>query len=120
MSIATDLASLEVLAKILKKKELDQILNECVKTLNKEVPNFDWVGIYLHKGPETHLVAASDLHHHLDGEANAQLSIPLENNSQEQMGKIVIRSKDPFCFDTTDVTTLETLARELSLRLLVH
>lgn len=120
MSIATDVASIGILAKILKKKELDHVLNELVHTLNQQVPHFDWVGVYLHEGPNTQLVAASDHHSHLNWEANAELSIPLEGTTQGEMGKIVIKSREPYSFDTTDISTLETLAKALSLRLCIH
>jgi putative methionine-R-sulfoxide reductase with GAF domain len=120
MSIATDIASLEVLAKLLKKKELNHVFTDIVKTLNQQVPYFDWVGIYLHEGQSTQLVAASDFQHSLEWEANAELTIPLEHSLQGEMGKIVVKSRDPLCFDMTDVSTLETLAKELSERLCIH
>ncbi len=120
MSIATDIASLEALAKLLKKKEINHAFDDIVKTLNQQVPYFDWVGIYLHEGPSTQLVAASDYHHRLEWEANAELTIPLEHSQQGEMGKIVVKSREPLCFDITDVTTLETLAKELSQMLSVH
>ncbi|MDQ0340060.1 putative methionine-R-sulfoxide reductase with GAF domain [Caldalkalibacillus uzonensis] len=121
MSIRTDVASLAALAKVLRNRNLNQSFADVVRTLQKQVPYFDWVGVYLRQGNASELVAASDQDKQLEWEANAELRIPIEDQVQQQeLGKIVVKSRDPLCFDMTDVSTLQTLAHELSQRLSLH
>ncbi len=119
MSIKTDVASLEVLAKVYQSRNLKQTFSELVKTLHTQVSYFDWVGVYLNEGNHTVLQAATDMENNLNWEANSELKIPIQHTNRE-LGKIVVKSKQPVCFDLTDVSTLQTLAAEISERMSVN
>ncbi|GGK27979.1 hypothetical protein GCM10010965_21040 [Caldalkalibacillus thermarum] len=121
MSVETDVASLGAIAKVIRNRDLNQTFTEVARTLQEKVPYIDWVGIYLNQGNATELVAASDQANQLEWEANAELRIPIEDPAQQQeLGKIVVKSREPLCFDVTDVSTLKILADELSQRLSLH
>ena len=60
------------------------------------------------------------MHNHLTWEYNSQLRIPIKNNLGEEMGEIVVKSRQPICFDVTDVSTLETVAEEISQKLFLN
>lgn len=117
MSIETDLASLEILAGVYKESDLRTTFAKVVQKLQEQVPYFDWVGVYIQNGSDIQLEAASDYHQLLEWEANAELRIPIVCDHGE-LGRLVVRSKQPLCFDVTDVSTLETLAAEISKRML--
>lgn len=117
MSIKTDVASLEILAKVYQSQELKQTLHDLVHTLEDQVSYIDWAGIYLIEGNQSKLVVATDLYDQLTWEANAELKIPIENENKTELGRIVIKSRQLICFDVTDITTLQTLAREISCRM---
>lgn len=120
MSIKTDLASIEIIAEVHQSKDLRKSFQEMVHRLHQQVSYFDWVGLYLQEGGELSLEAASDMENHLSWECNAELRIPIEDPNQEELGKLVVRSKQPVCFDITDISTLKTLAAEISQRLSVN
>ncbi|WP_202080948.1 GAF domain-containing protein [Caldalkalibacillus salinus] len=120
MSIQTDLASLEVIATVHQSSDMEDAIQQMVAKLQQDVPYFDWVGIYLYQGEDMVLKAASDMENQLTWESNSELRIPIEDESERQYGKIVVRSRQPICFDITDVSTLKTLAKELRQRLTVN
>ncbi|WP_025028808.1 hypothetical protein [Caldalkalibacillus mannanilyticus] len=117
MSIHTDLASIKMIAQVLTSQDLKKTFAELVTHLQSNVQYFDWVGLYLTQGDELVLEAASDLEENLMWETNAELRIPISDLNSMELGKIVVRSHQPICFDMTDVTTLEKLAKEISARL---
>lgn len=121
MSIQTDLASLEIIAKVYRSQDVRESFQQLVTTLHNEVPYFDWVGIYLIEGEEMNLTAASNFDDLLTWDTNSELRIPIQDPlAQEDIGKIVVRSRQHICFDVTDVSTLETLATEISSRLTLN
>lgn len=120
MSIKTDVASLEVLAKVHQSENLIETFEDMVHTLQTKVSYFDWVGIYMLEGDESILKAASDMKSDMDWEANSELRIPIETATEQPLGKIVVKSRQLICFDQTDITTLQTLAAEISKRLSVN
>lgn len=117
MSIQTDLASIEILAGFYQESDLKTTFTKVVQKLQEQVPYFDWVGLYIQNGSEIRLEAASDFYKQLEWEANAELRIPIVCD-QGDLGRIVVRSKQPLCFDVTDVSTLEKLASEISKRIM--
>lgn len=117
MSIKTDLASIEIIAEVHRSQDLKKTFSKAVVTLHKHVSYFDWVGLYLYEGGEVALVAASDMENEITWECNSELRIPIQDSQERELGKIVVRSRQPICFDVTDVSTLETLAAEISERL---
>lgn len=120
MSIKTDLASIEIIAEVHRSQDLRKTFNELVVTLHKHVSYFDWVGLYLYEGEEVALVSASDMKNEITWECNSELRIPIQDSLESKLGEIVVRSRHPICFDITDVSTLETLAAEISERLLLN
>lgn len=120
MSIKTDLASLEIIAAVHKSQDLRQTFFEMVHRLQKQVSYFDWVGLYLQHGEEVLLEAASNMEDQLTWECNAEIRIPIKNNLEETIGKIVVKSRQPICFDVTDISTLQTVAEEISKKLYLN
>ena len=120
MSINTDIASLKIIAAFYQSQNLKQTYQELVHNLQTHVAYFDWVGLYIKYGEEMILEAASNMEHEFTWETNAELRIPIENKLEKEIGKIVVRSRQPICFDMTDVSTLKTLAAEISQRLTMN
>ncbi|GAA0370891.1 GAF domain-containing protein [Bacillus horti] len=122
MSIKTDIASLEILAQVYQTTDMKETLQCLVRTLHEQVSYFDWVGLYLNKGEQMVLEAASCTKDTLAWESNAELRIPIHKQEQEDMelGKLVVRSKQPICFDVTDLSTLKKLTSELGSKLFTH
>ena len=110
MSIATDVASIHIMAEVLKKQNSQQVFEKTVQSLVDEVSYIDWVGIYLTaEDGRLHLAVASD-EDDLSWEFNGELKFPLTNSMENQIGIMVVRSRQAICFDVTDVSTLETIA----------
>lgn len=120
MSIHTDLASIQIIAAVHKSQDLRQTFFEMVHKLQEKVAYFHWVGVYLKQGNEVFLEAATDMHNDLTWEYNSQLRIPIRNNLGEDVGEIVVKSRQPICFDVTDISTLETVAAEISQKLFLN
>lgn len=116
MSIPTDVASLQIMADVYKKKNLQEVFEKAVHSLVNEVPYIDWVGIYLLENDKSKLVAASDQEDDLQWEANGELKFPINDSTDQQIGVMIVRSKQPIAFDVTDVTTLETIAQAIGQR----
>lgn len=110
MSIPTDLASLQIMATVYKRESLDTIFNKTVESLVSEVPYIDWVGIYLYDNLDHKLVAASNTEDNLRWECNGELKFPILNSMEEEIGLMIVRSRQAIAFDVTDVSTLETIA----------
>ena len=114
MSIPTDVASLQIMAEVYKKKSSQSVFEKTVKSLVQEVPYIDWVGIYLKSDDENlQLSAASDEEDDLGWEYNGQLKFPITNSVDQQIGVMIVRSKQAIAFDVTDVSTLETIAEAI-------
>jgi putative methionine-R-sulfoxide reductase with GAF domain len=120
MSIKTDLASIEIIADVYQSQDLRKTFADLVHTLHNQVSYFDWVGLYLHQGEDLVLEASSNIEDDLAWESNSELRIPIEDSLEQELGKIVVRSRQPICFDITDVSTLKTLASEISRRLALN
>lgn len=120
MSINTDLASIEIIAAVHKSQDLRQTFFEMVHRLHEKVSYFDWVGVYLAHGDEMVLEAATNMENELTWEHNSQLRIPIKNSVGETVGQIVVKSRHPICFDLTDISTLETVAAEISRKLFLN
>ncbi|WP_096439623.1 GAF domain-containing protein [Alteribacter populi] len=115
MSIATDVASLQIMADIYQRKNLTEVLNKTVDSLVEEVPYIDWSGIYFVENEEdVKLMAASDEESDFKWETNAELKFPIEDANQKTLGVLIVRSKEAIAFDVTDVSTLEEVAAGLS------
>lgn len=114
MSISTDVASLQIMADVYKRKNSRSVFDKTVKSLVQEVPYIDWVGIYLISEDQIlDLVATSSEEDDLGWESNGELKFPINNSTQEQIGVMVVRSKQAIAFDVTDVSTLETIAEAI-------
>ncbi|MFB4165817.1 GAF domain-containing protein [Alteribacillus sp. JSM 102045] len=108
MSIATDLASIHILASAYRSNTISNTLNQTVNTLCEKVDYINWAGIYLHEKDESRLHASAS-----EGEnIQSQLAFPIKNQKNE-IGVLVVKSKQWIVFDVTDVSTLETVASEL-------
>ena len=111
MSIATDIASLQIMAEVYKKKNLQDILTKTVHSLVDQVPYIDWSGIYFYENDsDVRLIAASDEEHDLAWESNGELKFPIKNTENENIGVMVVRTREVIAFDVTDVSTLEMIA----------
>ena len=86
------------------------IFDKTVESLVKQVPYIDWVGIFLFENTTRKLVAASNFEDDLQWESNGELKFPIMDSSENQIGLMVVRSKQAIAFDVTDVSTLETIA----------
>lgn len=114
MSIATDIASLQIMSYVYKKKSLRDILQKTVHCLVEEVPYIHWVGIYFYENnKDACLVAASDVENDLTWEANGQLKFPIYISDEEKLGEMIVKTKEVIAFDITDLSTLETIAAEI-------
>ncbi|MBU9712859.1 GAF domain-containing protein [Evansella tamaricis] len=111
MSIPTDVASLQIMAEVFKKKNLHQILEKTVHSLVEQVPYIDWVGIYFYENEsEVRLMAASNEEDDLQWESNGELKFPITSSDNESLGIMIVRTREAIAFDVTDVSTLETIA----------
>jgi putative methionine-R-sulfoxide reductase with GAF domain len=114
LSISTDVASIQIMAEVFKKKSTQSVFEKTVKSLVEEVSYIDWVGVYLvSEDGSLQLEVASDEENDLGWECNGELKFPITNSSSQQIGIIVVRSKQAICFDVTDVATLETIAQAI-------
>ncbi|NEU31866.1 GAF domain-containing protein [bacterium LRH843] len=113
MSIPTDVASLQIMAHVYKRKSLDSIFKKTVESLVEQVPYIDWVGIYMNENLNHTLVAASDFEDDIRWECNGELKFPIINSSDDEIGMMIVRSRHPIAFDVTDVSTLETIAKAI-------
>ncbi|MCT8136842.1 GAF domain-containing protein [Anaerobacillus sp. CMMVII] len=114
MSISTDVASLQIMADVFKRKSSQSVFEKTVNSLVNEVSYIDWVGIYLiSENGSPQLAAASDEENDLGWECNGELKFPITNSLNEKIGVIIVRSKQAICFDVTDVSTLETIAEAI-------
>lgn len=120
MSIATDLASLQIMAHVYKKESLQSIFEKTCESLVNEVPYIDWVGIYLFDEEHNKLVAASDTEDDLQWESNGELKFPITNSFGVQTGLMIVRSRQAIAFDVTDVSTLETIAQAIGEEIFVN
>lgn len=113
MSIATDLASLQIMAHVYKKASMQSIFEKTCECLVNEVSYIDWVGIYLIEEDQQRLVAASNMEDDLKWEMNGELKFPMKNSNGTQIGLLVVRSREAIAFDVTDVATLEDIAQAI-------
>lgn len=120
MSIATDIASLQIMAHVYKKASLQSILEKTCECLVNEVPYIDWVGIYLYEENEKKLVAASNLENDLKWEMNGELTFPIKNSNGMEIGLLVVRSREVIAFDVTDISTLKDIAQAIGEESLVN
>ncbi|MCK0472459.1 GAF domain-containing protein [Halalkalibacter sp. APA_J-10(15)] len=110
MSIPTDIASLQIMAQVYKKESMQTIFEKTVESLVEQVLYIDWAGIYIYEQLDHKLVAASSFEDDLKWECNGELKFPITNSSDEEIGMLIVRSRQPIAFDVTDVSTLETIA----------
>ncbi|MFA9559750.1 GAF domain-containing protein [Evansella sp. AB-rgal1] len=114
MSIPTDVASLQIMAEVYKKKNLQDILEKTVNSLVEQVPYIHWAGIYFYDNASTvKLMAASDKEDDLTWESNSELKFPIKTSDQDNLGVLVVRTREAIAFDVTDVSTLETIAEAI-------
>ncbi|MCD8501490.1 MAG: GAF domain-containing protein [Bacillaceae bacterium] len=113
MSIPTDVASLQIMAEVYKRKSSQSIFEKTVNSLVEQVPYIDWVGIYMNSEDQNLKLAASSTEDDLEWEYNGQLKFPITNSLGQQTGVMIVRSKQAIAFDVTDVSTLETIAEAI-------
>lgn len=113
LSVSTDVASIQIMAEVLKKKNSKTVFEKTVSSLVEEVPYIDWVGIYLHSENHNLKLVTASSDNDLSWDYNGELKFPITNSFQQQIGLIVVRSKQAIAFDITDVSTLETIAEAI-------
>ncbi|GAB7389313.1 hypothetical protein BSNK01_31510 [Bacillaceae bacterium] len=117
MSVEADIASLKLIAAMHQSSRSEESYDDLVHKLYSQVPHFEWVGLYLKKNGVLRQIASagddvsSPVYHH------AILQIPLYDNEQEEIGKLMVATRDEATFDETDYQSLEVLAREISRRI---
>ncbi|MFC5713248.1 GAF domain-containing protein [Thalassorhabdus alkalitolerans] len=114
MSIATDVASIHIMAAVYKKDKPAEIFKETVERLVEHVPYIDWCGVYVGENEQWRLMASASEENNNSWEHNGQLSFSLKDLNGKEVGILVVKSKEPIAFDVTDVSTLETVADALS------
>ncbi|WP_090774563.1 GAF domain-containing protein [Shouchella lonarensis] len=110
MSIATDIASLKIMADVFQTADTKAIFTKTAHSLVQTVPYIDWIGIYICEGTETKLVAASCFQDDLRKSHMNELTCPIYNCDDQKIGLMIVRTKQVDAFDPTDRTTLETIA----------
>ncbi|ADU29092.1 GAF domain-containing protein [Evansella cellulosilytica] len=111
MSIPTDVASLQIMAEVYKKKNLQDILEKTVHSLVEQVPYIHWAGVYFYENEkEVRLMASSDDENDLAWESNSELKFPIKSSDEDNIGVLIVRTREAIAFDITDVSTLETIA----------
>nr|WP_184665066.1 GAF domain-containing protein [Texcoconibacillus texcoconensis] len=114
MSIATDIASLQIMADVYKKKQFQEIAETSVNSLVNQVPHIDWAGIFLFDQDQSaECIASSDEENNLEWTSNAELKFTIEDGTENEIGVLVVRSREAIAFDVTDFKTLETIAKSL-------
>ncbi|SDH42820.1 hypothetical protein SAMN05192534_105128 [Alteribacillus persepolensis] len=108
MSIATDLASIQILSSVYQSTNVNDTFHNTVHTLCNKVDYIDWAGIYLKEGEDTRLLVSTED----KGSMQSQLAFPIKHNDTE-VGVLVVKSKQWIVFDVTDVSTLEKVTSEL-------
>ncbi|SDB81061.1 hypothetical protein SAMN05421737_10116 [Shouchella lonarensis] len=110
LSIATDIASLKIMADVFQTADTKAIFTKTAHSLVQTVPYIDWIGIYICEGTETKLVAASCFQDDLRKSHMNELTCPIYNCDDQKIGLMIVRTKQVDAFDPTDRTTLETIA----------
>ncbi|HJV46151.1 MAG TPA: hypothetical protein VJ824_10565 [Bacillota bacterium] len=116
MSMAADIASLELIAAVHQSTKMDQAaFNHLVHRLQQHVTHFEWVGLYLKDTDENQLnLKATAGEQSTESIARkAILQVPILNQEQQIIGKFTITSKKAIAFDESDYTSLAALAKEL-------
>ena len=120
MSIPTDVASLQIMAHVYKRKSAQSTFEKTVESLVHSVPYIDWVGIYLTEQLNHKLVAASCFEDDLQWTCNGELKFPIKDSVDQEIGMMVVRSNQSIAFDVTDVSTLKTIAAAIGQETLVN
>jgi putative methionine-R-sulfoxide reductase with GAF domain len=118
MSMAADIASLELIAAVHQMTKMDQATFEhLVHRLEQHVAHFEWVGLYLQEKdeePTTLSLMASAGEQSTESIARkAILQVPITGQMQQVIGRFTITSKKAIAFDESDYTSLAALAEEL-------
>ncbi|RSL31638.1 GAF domain-containing protein [Salibacterium salarium] len=111
MSIATDLASIRILGSVYQNPTISASISSAVHSLCHEVEYINWAGIYFYEEGEAVLHDYTSTEEH-NVSMQSQLSFPIYNK-QEEIGVLVVKSKQWIVFDVNDVPTLETVASEI-------
>lgn len=119
MSMAADIATLELIAAVHQVTELDQsTYDNLVHRLQKQVAHFEWVGIYLLDHMNHYDLKASSGEQMPESIARkAILQVPITSSCEEVLGRITVTSSTAIAFDESDYTSLEALAFEIGKKL---
>ncbi|MDA3129885.1 GAF domain-containing protein [Aliibacillus thermotolerans] len=113
MSIATDLASIHILATVYKNKEKKaDFLKKTVTSLTQKVDYIDWAEIFFIKGEECLLAVSNSKPGVKKEDLQSKLVFPI-TKGRKKLGYLVVKSRQWIVFDVTDVSTLEKVANEL-------
>lgn len=113
MSKAADIASLELIAAVHQVTKIDQeTFEHLVHRLNKQVPHFEWVGLYLLDNQQYSLKATAGDQTPVSIARKAILQMPITSSCDDVFGKLMVTSS-AVAFDESDYTSLEALAMEL-------
>ncbi|MBP1930174.1 hypothetical protein [Ammoniphilus resinae] len=117
MSMAADIASLELIAAVHQMPIMDQkAFDHLVHRLQQHVSHFEWVGLYL-------LERSGDPHYFLKAAAGDQvpesmarkaiLQVEIPSSAEDVLGKLTVTSNTAVAFDESDYTSLAALVAEI-------
>lgn len=113
MSIATDLASIHILATVYKNQEKKaDFLKQTVTALTQKVDYIDWAEIFLIEEEECLLAVRNSKPGVKKQDLQSKLVFPIQAGNKK-LGYLVVKSRQWIVFDVTDVFTLEKVANEL-------
>jgi putative methionine-R-sulfoxide reductase with GAF domain len=114
MSMAADIASLELIAAVHQITNLDQSAYEhVVHRLHQQVAHFEWVGLYMEENSQFVLKASAGDQSPESIARKSILQVPITYASEPVLGRIMVTSKVAVAFDESDFTSLTALATEL-------
>ncbi|QDI92740.1 hypothetical protein EPH95_17385 [Salicibibacter halophilus] len=115
MSVSTDLAAIRIIADTTQNKNISTVLQQALKALVDNVAYIHYAAWFKEDTAEVSISSNSN-----DTYAGT-LSFPVsENEGGEEIGKLVVATKESVAFDVTDLTTLQEVANHIAQWSRVH
>ncbi|MCF6095345.1 GAF domain-containing protein [Microaerobacter geothermalis] len=120
MSIATDITSLELIARVHRTTISTQLFETIVHKLVSQVNHIDWAAIYWQDDDLRYTVTSSNGEMYPPEDVLSKLKVPILGPEQSPTGYLVVTSFQLTPFDETDLSTLNTLASEISQKMFLN
>ncbi|AXF57633.1 GAF domain-containing protein [Salicibibacter kimchii] len=105
MSVSTDLAAIKIIADTTQEQSTSAVLQRAVKNLVDNVTYIHYAAWY--EGNTEKVAIAADSNDTYAG----TLSFPVsQNEGEEEIGTLVVATKESVAFDVTDLNTLQKVA----------